>query len=224
MTQRGEQLADQIHADLACPQCQYSLRGLPGNEIVCPECGQPINIAAYVASRWTQAWYHAPLYNMLALPLTWAFFTLFGGLVWLTFLRETHQSLWIVSGAYAFIALGGWIWTLVYVRRRFGSDEGLLLALLIHLVLPMYILGLIGFVGMAVKTAFDLSQYWFMGLLDLFWVAASVGVIVLGRVVERFVAKRCIQRYLRLRVAASSAASQPTHGNSTPPGLLDDNR
>jgi hypothetical protein len=63
MSQEPLNKVDQIRQDLACPGCQYNLRGLSGVRVTCPECGQGINIAQLIARKWTGAWYRAPGYS-----------------------------------------------------------------------------------------------------------------------------------------------------------------
>jgi len=65
MAQGGEQLADQILNDLACPQCQYNLRGLRGAFVICPECGLGCDVAQMIARQWMGPWYNAPGFTQL---------------------------------------------------------------------------------------------------------------------------------------------------------------
>ena len=48
MTQRGEEQIEKLREEAICPGCKYSLRGLPGEVVTCPECGREINIALLI--------------------------------------------------------------------------------------------------------------------------------------------------------------------------------
>src|SRR5688572_12808451 len=72
MTARGAEHVETLRESLACPACAYSLRGLEGDDITCPECGLEINVPALISQQWSRPWWEAPLYNTIALPLAWA--------------------------------------------------------------------------------------------------------------------------------------------------------
>ena len=81
MASTGEQLVDEIRFDLACPNCEYNLRGLSGAEVSCPECGTLCNVAQLVSRRWTRPWWNAPHFNRVIVPAAWAYvFFVFGWL------------------------------------------------------------------------------------------------------------------------------------------------
>jgi len=40
MTPSGREHLDTIHRDIGCPKCNYNLRGLSGETVACPECGE----------------------------------------------------------------------------------------------------------------------------------------------------------------------------------------
>ena len=44
----GDRGIDEIRQDLACPDCQYNLRGLIGAIVSCPECGMTVNVGELV--------------------------------------------------------------------------------------------------------------------------------------------------------------------------------
>ncbi len=204
VTQAGEQLAAQIQDELVCPECQYSLRGLPGEIVICPECGNPANIASLVASHWRGPWYRAPLYNTLALPLAWGFLASMFSLIALVIVYRNDTPPDAVFYVLMLLISGGWVALLVFVWRKFGSREGLWLALLLHAVLPAYTLGAVAVIGMIIKIVVDFGSYRWLLPYDCLWLVVSLGIIVGARLTERFVGRRCIRRHLRLRAAVGT--------------------
>ena len=71
MTQRGAKQIENLRDEATCPACEYSLRGLEGDEVTCPECGLRINLAAYFANKWTGPWHQVPGFNSLLMPVAW---------------------------------------------------------------------------------------------------------------------------------------------------------
>ena len=51
--------------ELTCPRCGYSLYGLGGSVVQCPECGTLCNVARPIAAQWRKPWYKAPGFNTL---------------------------------------------------------------------------------------------------------------------------------------------------------------
>ena len=68
MSTSGENAVKEIQADLACPQCQYNLRGLRGPDVHCPECGLAINVAKLIASQWKGSWWTVPRLKAVESP------------------------------------------------------------------------------------------------------------------------------------------------------------
>ncbi|MCG8509202.1 MAG: hypothetical protein MI741_08225, partial [Rhodospirillales bacterium] len=62
-----------LERDLACPNCDYNLRGLPGPVVACPECGCKCDIPKLITARWNKPWYRAPKFNIVLAPATVAF-------------------------------------------------------------------------------------------------------------------------------------------------------
>ena len=205
MTERGEQAMKELANDLACPRCDYNLRGLVGDEVVCPECGQHVNVARLIAQRWTRPWWHAPLYNTLALPLAWVVLSAIALLpITAISLEPKYRHTWI-PWAFTSVAVVGWFAVMAFVRRRFGSSEGIALALLLHAVLPAYLFGLFGVLSFGIRLiAFDIGRFpAAMAIIDAVSMAAGVVVILVARFTERFIARRCIKRHLQ-QMASSS--------------------
>ena len=74
MTQRGEEQFERLREEAVCPGCDYSLHGLPGDVITCPECGRKINMVAFLKDRWMGPWYSVPGYNAIVAPAIWIVF------------------------------------------------------------------------------------------------------------------------------------------------------
>ena len=68
----GAEHAESIRDSLVCLKCGYSLRGLGGDVVTCPECGERNNAAEMAAGQWNRRWYEVPLFHELKTPCTWA--------------------------------------------------------------------------------------------------------------------------------------------------------
>ena len=51
--------------DVACPGCEYNLRGLYGPVVSCPECGLTCDVAKLVQQKWEKSWQHAPKFHVV---------------------------------------------------------------------------------------------------------------------------------------------------------------
>ena len=71
MTQRGEAQLEKLRDEATCPSCEYSLRGLAGDVVTCPECGCMVEIVDLLAGRWKQPLRNAPYFNLLTIPVGW---------------------------------------------------------------------------------------------------------------------------------------------------------
>ena len=40
--------------DIACPNCEYNLRGILGDPVVCPECGNAYSVSKLLELRWNK--------------------------------------------------------------------------------------------------------------------------------------------------------------------------
>jgi hypothetical protein len=163
-----------------------------------------LNLARLVASRWTHPWHKAPLYNLLAVPVAVAFAVAIATGISATCVT-TIQTDWLVVLVVVLVGAGCWAASLRLVHKRYGTAEGVHLALLLHTVLPMYVMGALGLIGSGVKIISDITRSVTWALpFDSMIFLACVGVVVLGYVIERFVARRCIRRFLRVRAAADT--------------------
>jgi hypothetical protein len=206
MTARGEQLTEQLRDAAKCPNCQYSLRGLPGDDVQCPECGTKVNIAALVSATWMRPWWEAPLYNTLAWPLAWVIFAFIGVLVvGGASLRSPFAAEIVLAASAGGIVV--WLFLLAYMQHRFGSPEGIWLALLLHVVVPFYMFGMVGAIGMTIKLIGEIRELWIVTLYNAIGLSLFVGMFLGGRMIERFVGRRCIRRHLRLMIESSSTSA-----------------
>ena len=194
MAETGEELVKAIQRDLACPQCEYNLRGLYGAIVSCPECGATCDVAKLVSLRWTKPWYRAPGLGTVSLPAAWSVL----GLIALPFAVTLDVS-GRAGGLLAW--LGVWLWLLWRAWRLFEGAEGVFLALANHALLAGYLLGVGGFIILVVRTIVTFVVPTIgHDPLQLFGSVCVLALLVLlawaCRRAERFVAQRCIRRYL----------------------------
>ena len=118
---------------------------------------------------------------------------------WLPWAVDVHPRfvvvilVWVAAvGLYLFTQYRSYLW--------FGSRDGPALALLSHLLLAGYLYGILGILAGVLMLI--------MGLADGAWAVAVWGVILgvtgipaflIAHHGEKFVAARCIRRYLQLR-------------------------
>ena len=188
----GGEWVDQIARDLGCPACGYNLRGLRGPIVDCPECGQNCDIPRLVARKWDKPWWKAPKFNTILNPVAW---------LYVMFLITSCMSLNLgqpsVMAVFGLVWVGVWGWLMWRAWRVFNGMEGLLLALLGHAVMLGYLAGLVSmFAGFlwAMHPAFS-NLVLRLGLIGA---GMILGVVLMwvARGGERFIAGRCIKRYL----------------------------
>ncbi len=198
MTSAGEIHVDEIRHDIACPGCEYNLRGLRGAVITCPECGHRCDIAQLVTRKWTKPWYIAPGLATLQAPAVWLG-TIPLLLMFSVPLLMIDQSVRAVAfSASALLALSVWGWLLSRAWRLFGGPEGLLLSLLQHAILIGYFGGMIVSLGAPFGLFASLFLgFQFVAMLNGAALIAGVSAMVGAYIADRFTARRCIQRYLR---------------------------
>lgn len=192
-TSKGASAVAEIQRDLACPSCQYNLRGLRGEIIDCPECGANIDIAKLIARKWTLQWWQAPGFNLVAAPVAVA---LIGGVVCLigfgVEVGGLRQVPWI-SLALFLAAVAIWGWLMTYIRRFWGDSWGVTLALIAHAVLLCYDAGM---AGIAVGIVFLLAPVKLGFIISIIAWAVAVALLWAGRRMERFIGQECIRRHL----------------------------
>lgn len=214
--QTGEQTVEAIREDLACPNCEYNLRGLAGAVVDCPECGHECDIARLVTAKWTGKWYKAPGLNRLMFPVLIA---VVGGLaslviamLYITMVNKGAQAE-VVVPTFLFGVFGLWMYFLWRTRRVFVEPwRGPLLSLIAHLIFVGYMTGL-GFLlatmGMMLSATFlngmngmphnptPLTAWVFMAV----YFVIGVSLFYAGRRGEKFIAGCCIRRYLQKQSA-----------------------
>lgn len=186
-----------VQIDIACPRCEYNLRGLLGPIVTCPECGLESAAAELATRQWTKPWYKAPGFNTLAWPGVCAFV---GGFFVLPVLLA-HMA-WNGFGTYLVELIGVGIWGLLMARayRVFNSTLGVWFALAIHILIAAFLLATI-VLGAAIVNLILIGlnhsqRLWVIaialvaGLLLLF-------LLWISRRIERAIAQVCIRQYLR---------------------------
>ncbi|MCH6550701.1 MAG: hypothetical protein IH804_01640 [Planctomycetes bacterium] len=71
MSQRRRIGVDQVRQELTCPQCDYSLQGLAGDLVTCPECGTTSDLPKLILRWGFRPWYRAPGFSRILRPLVW---------------------------------------------------------------------------------------------------------------------------------------------------------
>ena len=188
MAETGEELVEAIQRDLACPQCEYNLRGLYGAVVSCPECGAECDIAKLVSLRWTKPWHQAPGLNIVFLPTAWSV----GGLLGVPLALRVG----LMEGtACSLIWLTVWVWLLWRAWGLFQSAEGVYLALASHALFAGYVLGIGGFV-IAMSEVVEYPDLATQIAIAACAVVVTTLLLWSCRWFHRFIAKRCIRRYL----------------------------
>lgn len=195
----------ELRDTLTCPQCDYSLRGLDGAVVVCPECGTRCDITSMMTRRWTEPWYRAPGFTPLLLPLTWLFIASIGEVILLV-VDSFHNRPPVLAGAGSVVMIGVWIAMLRWVRNVAGEGKGWKLALLAHALFAGYIVGIIGvawlwigawYTGNRVMTGMVLA----MSLLPM-------ALLWLMRRGEKYIASQCIKAWLNRPGEGDSRAAE----------------
>lgn len=194
-----------VQHDLACPGCEYNLRGLAGPVLSCPECGLTVDVVQLATRRWDKPWYRAPGYNFITLPAAWAFVCAIiilcsGGFVSsMSRSGSVAGSALLITIAVWMAALLGWAGLLSLTYFRFGRDWlAVGFALLAHLALGGYLAG-IGLIVAGIAVIFigiqdDSVAQMAIGIGLL---VAGVGAMIGGRYAERASAKYCIGKWLK---------------------------
>jgi len=206
VAETGEQHVAALQHDLKCPACEYNLRGLRGDVVQCPECGETCDIAKLIATRWTLPWHRAPRLSTIYMPVVVAVLSPIAFLFATLFTSDDvlfDEQAWAIPMLVAMVVLFGWGIALFSAYRVFNGNRGVTLALISHLLLIAYMAGVVAFIGGGVTcvrgigTANMLSTL--LGGLSL---AAGVLLFWLGRRGEKYVAGWCIRRHLQLQSAA----------------------
>jgi hypothetical protein len=196
----SEALIEEVRQDIACPQCEYNLRGLRGPIVNCPECGQRCDIPHLISRKWTKPWYKAPYYNTICLPLCCAFIALPGTMCAAAIANSSTAitPLFITGVAVLF-----WIGLLARTWQVFRGMRGVWLALLAHGLMAGYIVGGLGFILALIyliTSILDAMTSVPLASADPLGISIGVAVLPLGIIIiwlsrrgERFIARMCIQ-------------------------------
>lgn len=205
-TKHEAQVDEAFTRDVTCPSCDYSLYGLPGGVVQCPECGTRCDIARLVGAQWRKPWYKAPGFNTLLWPTACA---AVGVMVLLLVAgplpgaREMPgwRGIAILAGASAI-----WLWLMSRAKRRFRGLKGVWLALFAHAVLFTYLISctvglrlLIGAIAAPLGVGFWIEPL--RGVWGCVGAAVLVSGVWLGRRGERFIANQCIRRHLEMQAS-----------------------
>lgn len=198
MTQRGEEQIEKLREEAICPGCKYSLRGLPGEVVTCPECGREINIALLIAEQWYGPWFKAPDFNILAWPVVWTVLALV--VIIFSAYSFNPPSFFDFGALQIFLSLSAvaiWIWIIKSMRRRFGYAEALKLSAILHVTYLFYLSAVVVFF-VAVEEI-DLTRL--HGLSKMIKLAMYsgllIGLIYLALRCEKYVGRWCIRRHLQ---------------------------
>lgn len=186
-----------VAIDVACPGCEYNLRGLLGPVVDCPECGLRSDVPELAARRWDKPWYKAPGFNTLAWPAVCVY-------LWYFFLMPMSYAYFgSRAGVAAVVLTGLTIWGLLMYRayKVFDAAKGLLLALAMHVLVAGFLFGIIGLfvtvilcvVGVIDGRAGEIKSV----LIAALTLGCFVVVLWVSRRVERAIAGACIRHHLR---------------------------
>jgi hypothetical protein len=185
---------EEIREDVACPRCQYNLRGLVGDVVRCPECGTRCDVARLVSRRWTQPWYRAPGFSRVLYPAVWVYVCV---IVIGAVLRSSvapFRPAWI-----AFLCCCPVVWLVLMCRswRVFEDVRGVWLPVFGHLLLAGYLAGAVGTLWMGVLAVLTLIEGEMNGALVIVGGGLLFGLLfAICRRGERYIAGECIRRYL----------------------------
>ena len=190
--------------DVQCPACGYSLRGLPGVVVRCPECGRQWDLPELIARR-RRDWTSNRLYGLLGN----AGVTLLAALLIVLLVPVTaaiHALAAVVVFLCGLAMLGFWFSLIVRVFQCSRVSEAIMLIVLMQILVAMFIIcgvlllpGLLALAGGAIDAMF--SQRPLVALAISAVGAATVGVAIGGllicRRLDRFIGRRCIEWDLR---------------------------
>lgn len=193
MTQRGVRQVEMLKDDAVCPGCDYALRGLQGDVVTCPECGQTIDLVRLLAIDWNRPWYDVPGFESLLLPLVWPMIGGLAALVAWGLAAVSNETPWLGASFLIVTILG---WALSIWRRRAQLDNGSAIALifLAHGLTVGYLAAMAIF-GASLVQLFT-SALLPVHLLSLLFVVLSAALAVVCRRGEKFIAAQCLKQYL----------------------------
>jgi hypothetical protein len=192
MSQAPKNQVDQIREDLACPDCQYNLRGLSGTFVSCPECGMTVDVAQLVTQQWTRPWHKAPGYNRLAYPIVIAAMGLPFAMV-IGINMKSEYGAGVLVTIVLLIALLVTIW----IARKDGYEAWVHCVFLIPPVIGGYLTCVFVIIGAVVNLVSAIESGDLAGFfLSVMMVLGAIGAFWGCRKLDRYIAGRCIARYL----------------------------
>ncbi len=186
----------EVCIDIACPDCEYNLRGLPGPIVNCPECGLSTDVPVLAARQWDKPWYRAPGFNTIMWPAALFMISWFVGPIVSGMLGPDQAATYSAM----LLALVLWVWLMIRAARLLGGPIGFGLALLSHMLVVGYLIGLIGVIWAVIITVLALINQE-VNVLAAVYVSLALAVFLLiiwgCRRVERAIAGVCIRHHLR---------------------------
>lgn len=200
MARRRDKRAEAIGARLECPACAYSLKGIDGAVVRCPECGLTIDRAAMVTARWRGSWYAVPGFSRLLLPVAWLAFASLPALFVVQMQGALAAALVVVG-----VTAAGWIGLLLLIRNDLQSGQAVVLALFAHVLFVGY--------GAALYLCLwgVVSAMAWQRPLVLVAIVPGLAVIWLCRRGERSIAGACVRQYLIGAMPDSARAALPRY-------------
>ncbi len=205
MSQRRRIGVDQVRQELTCPQCDYSLQGLAGDLVTCPECGTTCDLPKLILRWGFRPWYRAPGFSRILRPLAWPGI----GFWFILFVLAVEQSsvahppIW--TSGLAIVVFAAWLRAMWRVWKVLPGGRALWLSLLAHATLAGYLAAVV-------------ASFWLVGTLLrggaqramvlLVWVLPIIGLAYACRRGEKFIAQQCIRQYL-LEATAPGTMSSP---------------
>ena len=207
MTDRGRDKAAAIRGELRCPQCDYSLRGLAGNIVTCPECGLLCDIARMVTSRWIGPWWEAPGYTRLVRPVAWAVFAAAGCFVASGSIVQSRFDTTVVISMIGVLLAIPIIWMALmwHAHRLFPDGRGLPLALLAHALFAGYLAATIGIAAGLIQLVWGFNPGRLIVAIVI--LPLMIALFWLCRRGERYIAEQCIRKYVAEQSAPASRGS-----------------
>jgi len=184
--------------DVVCPGCGYSLRGLSGDIVTCPECGRRCDVASMIHRAWTLPWYTAPDFNLVALPSVWPVGGCIAWMFWNGYYDEVLEpNGHLVSWAIGAVALAGWLWAMRRVWREWPGIAGARLAIFALVIVAGLFSVIIGFFACMLFFVLALTHgNQIAAIACVLAPAVLSGLFSLCYRGQRSIAERCIRRYL----------------------------
>ena len=196
---RFEDSLDPTREELCCLSCDYSLRGLPGDVVTCPECGARWNVIRLQTLVRVLSWHDTPGMGKMWAPAWWLFCCSIVMLVVIfAFPPSAEATAWVV--ALIVTMLAGWILFLRPNYTFFNDVKGLLICILAHGVFVGYLVGILLLLTTAVVGCF--SYYDAQIFIPPFVVAVvgtalAVASLFTAYRATKYIGRQCLRQHLR---------------------------